>query len=185
MKRFSTFLIAGFLLISTSSFGQGLKFGHIDFEYLIALMPDRDSAAVKLSIYGRTLQETLEDIQTEFQTKYNAFERQQATWTAAVLETKQRELRELDSRLSQYQQTASEEYSQMQAVLLTPVYQKAQAVVEKIGKDKGLIYIFNTSERPLLYTDTTLSEDLLPAARKELGIPDDKVPMQLSQEQNQ
>ena len=182
MKHFSTILIAVFLLISTSSFGQNLKFGHIELEYLVALMPDRDSAALKLNNYAKTLQETLEDMQTEFQTKYSAFQRQQATWTAAVLETKQRELQELDSRLSQYQQTATEEYSQMQTVLFTPVYQKAQAVVEKIGKDKGLIYIFNTSQRPLLYIDTALSEDLLPTARRELGIPADKLPMQLSQD---
>jgi len=183
MKHLSKILIAAFLLISTSSFGQNLKFGHIDIEYFVALMPDRDSALVKLNIYAQSLQETLEDMQTEFQTKYTAYQRQQATWTAAVLETKGRELQELDNRLSQYQQTASEEYSQMQAVLFTPVYQKAQATVEKIGKDKGLVYVFNTSVRPLLYIDTNVSEDLLPAARIELGIPADKVPVQLDGQQ--
>ena len=172
-------LVAAFLLISTASFGQNLKSGHIDIEYLVALMPDRDSALVKLNIYAQSLEETLQDMQAELQTKYNTFQRQQATWTAAVLETKQRELQELDSRLAQYQQSASEEYSQMQSILLTPVYQKAQATVDKIGKEKGLVYVFNTSTRPLLYIDSTLSEDLLPIARIELGIPADKVPMQL------
>ena len=183
MKRFSTILIAVLLLISTSSFGQNLKFGHIDVDYLVALMPDRDSAMVKLNIYGQTLEQTLQDMQTEFQTKYNTFQRQQATWTAAVLEARQKELQDLNNNLMAYQETANQEYSQMQSVLFAPVFQKAQTVVEKIGKDKGLIYIFNMSQRPILYVDTNISEDLLPAARRELGIPADKVPMQLPQQE--
>ena len=180
MKHLSS-LMAALLLISSASFGQNLKFGHIDIEYLVALMPDRDSAQVKLSIYAQSLQQTLEDIQTELQTKYATYQRQQATWTAAVQETKQRELQELDARLAEYQQSASNEYQEMYNVLFAPVYQKAQATVDQIGKSKGLVYIFNTSTRPLLYIDSTLSEDILPAARVALGIPADKVPVQLQQ----
>ena len=184
MKHLSS-LMAALLLISSASFGQNLKFGHIDIEYLVALMPDRDSAQVKLNIFAQTLEQTLLDIQTEFRTKYDTFQRQQATWTAAVLETKQRELQEIDGRLSQYQQSAQEDYQQMYNALFAPVYQKAQTTVDQIGKNKGLVYIFNTSTRPLLYIDDTLSEDILPAARVALGIPADKVPVQLQQPEQQ
>ena len=183
MKHLSKFLLAAFLLISTTSFGQNLKFGHIDIEQLVSVMPDRDSAVAILNKYGMTLQETLQDMQIEFQTKYNTFERQQATWTAAVLETRRKELQELDQRLAEYQQSAQEEYAQMQNALVAPVYQQAQATVEKIGRDKGLVYVFNTSNQPLLYIDENISEDLLPIAKRELGIPADKVPMQISQQQ--
>ena len=184
MKHFSKILVAVLLLISTSSFGQSLKFGHIDIEFLVALMPDRDSAHAKLDIYGQTLEQTLQDLQAEFQTKYNIFQRQQATWTAAILEVKSKELQDLNSNISAYQETASQEYSQMYNVLMTPVYQKAQAAVDKIGKEKGLIYVFNMSQRPILYVDTNLSEDLLSAAKRELGIPADKeVPAPLPQQQ--
>jgi len=181
MKHFSTILIAALLLISTSSFGQNLKFGHIDFEYLVALMPDRDSAYAKLNIYGQSLEERLQDMQNELQAKYNTYQRQNATWTAAVLESKQKELQDLNNNLATTQEAASQEYAQMQNVLLTPVYQKARATIEKIGKDKGLIYIYNTPQ--MLYIDTNISEDLLPTARRELGIPADKVPAALPQQQ--
>ena len=181
MKHFSTILIAALLLISTSSFGQNLKFGHIDFEYLVALMPDRDSAYAKLNIYGQSLEEQLQDMQNELQTKYSTYQRQNATWTAAVLEAKQKELQDLNNNLVSTQEAASQEYAQMQNVLLTPVYQKARATIEKIGKDKGLIYIYNTPQ--MLYIDTNISEDLLPTARRELGISADKVPATLPQQQ--
>ena len=183
MKHFSKILVAAFLLISTSSFGQNLKFGHIDLDYLVALMPDRDSAMVKLNAHAQTLEQTLMDMQSEFQTKYNAFQRQQATWTAVVLETKSKELQDINNNITTFQETASDELTQMQSALFTPIYQKAQVAIEKIGKEKGLVYIFNTSIRPFLYVDTNTSEDLLPALRREFGISADKVPMQLPQQQ--
>jgi hypothetical protein len=48
MKHLSKILLVLFLAVSTTSFSQALKFGHLNTQELVALMPDRDSAAVKL-----------------------------------------------------------------------------------------------------------------------------------------
>lgn len=137
-------------------------------------MPDRDSAALKLEKYSADLNETMEAMQVEFNTKLNTYQQKQATWTAAVLEAKQKELQEIQSRFEQFQQSAGQEYQQMQNLLLAPVFKKANDAIQKIGKEQGFIYIFDTSTGAVPFISTEQSVDVMPMAKKELGIPADK-----------
>lgn len=174
MKHLSKILLVLFLAVSTASFSQTLKFGHLNTQELVALMPDRDSAALKLEKYSADLNETMEAMQVEFNTKLNTYQQKQATWTAAVLEAKQKELQEIQSRFEQFQQSAGQEYQQMQNLLLAPVFKKANDAIQKIGKEQGFIYIFDTSTGAVPFISTEQSVDVMPMAKKELGIPADK-----------
>ena len=159
---------------------QNLKFGHINTNELISLMSDRDSAVVKLQAYQNELEETLEGMGTEYNNKVNEYQRKQNEWAPVVLETKQRELQELGQRIQQFQQNAQQEMAQMQQVLMTPVIEKAQDAITKIAKANSLVYVFDLSAGSLIYYDDKVSLDLLPLAKKELGIPAEKVaPTQL------
>jgi outer membrane protein len=142
-------------------------------------MPERDSALVKLEKYGNELQETLTTWQNEYQTKLNTYQQKSATWTAAILEAKQKELVDLQNRYEQYQQSANTDFQQTQQQLFAPVYKKANEVIAKIGKANNLVYIFDTTSGTIPYIDATLSTDVLPLAKAEMKIPADKKPMQL------
>jgi len=183
MKHLSKILLVLFVLVSSTGFAQNLKFGHINSQELISLMPDRDSALVKLEKYATDLDETLQEMKSEFQTKLNTYQQRQATWTAAVLEARQKELQEIDQRISQYQQTAQQEYQQMQQLLFAPVLQKANETITNIGKQRGLIYIFDTSTGAIPFINNELSEDILPLAKTALKIPADKKPMSFGGQQ--
>ncbi len=179
MKHLAKFLLLFFVLASTTGFSQNLKFGHINSQELISLMSERDSALVKLEKYADDLDETLQAMRTEFQTKYTTYQQRQATWTAAVLEARQKELQDIDARITSFQQTASQEYQQMQQILFAPVIQKATDAITKIGKEQGLIYIFDTSTGAIPYINDSMSVNVLPLAKTELKIPADKKPMQI------
>ncbi len=185
MKVISKFSIVLLLFVSASAGAQNLKFGHINLQELINVMPERDSALVKLEKYGNELQENLAAIQTEYQTKYQAYQQKSATWTAATLETKQKELVDIQSRYEQYQQRANSEFQEMQQSLFAPVYQKANEVLAKLGKANGLVYIFDVTSGNIPYIDTNLSVNVLPLAKAEMKIPADKKPMQLKSAQPQ
>jgi len=179
MKHFSKFLLILFVLTSASASAQTFKFGHLNTQELVALMSERDSAVVKLEKYAADLNETLEAMQVEFNTKVNTYQQKQATWTAAVLESKQKELQEIEARLQQFQQSAATEYQQEQTKLLQPVYMKANAAVQKIGKEKGFTYIFDTSSGSIPFINAEVSVDVMPLAKVELKIPaDKKLPVQ-------
>lgn len=179
MKLIFKFFIVLLLFVSGSTVAQAQKFGHISLQELINVMPERDSAIVKLEKYGNELQETLTAWQNEYQTKLNTYQQKSATWSAAILEAKQKELVDLQNRYEQYQQTANSDFQQQQQQLFAPVYQKANQVLAKIGKANGMVYIFDTTSGNISYIDPLLSTDVLPLAKAEMKIPADKKPMQL------
>lgn len=173
MKKVTLLLFGLGLLLSTSSFAQNLKFGQLNMQELIALMPERDSAIVKLEKYGAELDETLQGMQTEFNTKLQTYNQKSATWTAAVLEAKTKELQEMRQRLEQFQVNAQNEYGQMQQELFAPVFKKANEAIEKLGKENGFTYIFDLSAGTVIFhSESTV--DVLPLAKKALGIPASK-----------
>ena len=151
------------------------KTGFINTAEVISLMSDRDSAIVKLQAYQNDLAETMQGMEDEYNTKYTEYNRKQGEWSAVVRESKERDLQELVQRIQQFQQSAQQELQQMQGTLMTPVFEKAQAAITKIAKQNALTYVFDLSAGSIIYFDDATSLDLLPLAKKELGIPEAKV----------
>lgn len=174
MKKF---VLLAFCVLSFGAFSQAqnLKFGHLNTSELISLMSERDSAFVKLQAYQNELEETLDGMMTEYNNKVNEFQRKSNEWAPVVLETKQREIQELGQRIQQFQQNAQQEMAQMQQTLMSPVIEKAQNAITKIAKANNLVYVIDLSAGSVIYHDDSVSLDLLPLAKKELGIPAEKV----------
>lgn len=182
MKKVTKILALAMVLFATQSFAQ-TKIGHINMQELINLMPERDSAVVKLEKYAKELDETMQGMQQEFNTKYQTYQQKSATWTAAVLEDKTKELQGMQERLQVFQQNAQQEMGQLQQQLYAPVFEKANKAIEKIGTEGGFTYVIDLSAGAVIFKGAT-SIDLLPMAKKELGIPAEKVaPTQLATQQ--
>ncbi len=182
MKNVTKFLALVMVLFATQSFAQ-TKLGHINMQELINLMPERDSAVIKLENYAKELDETMQGMQQEFNTKYQTYQQKSATWTAAILEAKTKELQEMQDRLQMFQQNAQQEMGQLQQTLYAPVFDKANKAIEKIGTDGGFTYIIDLSAGAVIFKGAS-SIDLLPMAKEELGIPASKVaPTQLAPQQ--
>ena len=77
MKTLLKLSFVALLLVSTSSYAQTFKFGHINMQTLVQLMPETDSANVALEKYGKDLEETFQGMQKEFQTKYETYQQKQ------------------------------------------------------------------------------------------------------------
>lgn len=174
MKNITRVLGVALMLVSAQSFAQNFKFGHVNLQELVALMPEMDSANVKLEKYAKELDETMGGMQSELQTKFADYQQKSGTWTAAILEAKQRELNEMQQRLSQFQENANQEYMTMRNSLYAPIVKKASDALEKIGKDNGLTYIFDLSSASIPYVNENVSVDVMPMAKKALDIPADK-----------
>lgn len=183
MNRLKTVLTVAILMMSAGlSSAQTPKFGHINMQTLIDLMPERDSAYIQLTEYGKSLEETMVGMQNEYQAKLDEYNQKRNTWSQLILESKTQELRDIENRIYSFQQTAQTDMQQMQSRLFAPVLEKARAAVDKVGKSLALVYVFDTTTGVLTYIDSEQSIDLLPQAKAELGIPAEKVaPTQLSE----
>lgn len=171
MRKIVTLFIATALLvfIGRNAEAQNLKFGHINSQELLKLMPERDSAEAKLAKFTQTLQDQIEELQVEFNKKYQDYIQKRDTFTAAIKEMKEKELNEMQQRAQEFQQVAEQDYQRMQQEVMKPVIEKADAAIKKIGQDNGFIYIFDTSVGVILF-QSDKSVDVLPLVKSELGL---------------
>jgi len=171
MKNVSkvTFIIALICLVSFSSFAQKKqKFGHIDSNELLKMMPGRDSAVAKITEYASTLENQIKGMQAEFETKYNDYMANEPNMTELIKQTKQRELQDIQSRIEAFQTSAEEDLQKKQTELLQPIIDKAKAAIDKVAKANDYTYIFDAGLGVLLYSDPI--EDIMPLVKIELGL---------------
>lgn len=162
-------IIAFFTVAGTNVIAQNYKFGHINSQEILSAMPDRDSAEAKIKKYAQSLQEQIEQLQVEFNKKYQDYLQKRSTFTDAIREMKEKELTDMQQRAQEYQQVAEQDYQRYQSEVMKPVIEKADAAIKKVAKANGFTYIFDTSSGVLLYFSEQ-SIDIAPLVKKELGI---------------
>lgn len=170
MKKLSKVLVLVFLVtFATTSFAQvKQKFGHIDSNELLKLMPGRDSATAQITAYAKTLENQLKGMQSELETKYNDYMGMKDNLTDLIKQTKEKELQDIQARIEAFQESAQQDLEKKQNDLLKPIIDKAKAAIEKVAKENQFTYIFDAGLGVLLYTDPT--QDILPLVKKELGL---------------
>ncbi|MBO6237912.1 MAG: OmpH family outer membrane protein [Bacteroidales bacterium] len=176
MKKIFVIALAALMTVTASA----QKLGRVNFTELVQLAPEADAAREQITAMQNEAQETYASMLEEYQTKANQYQQKSASWTAAIRESKEKELYDIQNRLQEFQQTISQELQQQQNTLMSPIMEKAQEVVKKLAKAQGLAAVFDDSSA--LYFDETAVVDLTPAARKELGIKDGRTLEQLQQE---
>lgn len=168
MKKI-TFITLIFLCLTSIGFSQNLKFGHIDSQALLDLMPEQDSARRVLEKEFRQMQSSLEEMQVELNKKYEAYLNSQDTLSDFIRQAKEQEMQDMQVRIQNYQQSAQEQLQKKEAQLFQPVLDKAQEAIEAVGKENGFIYIFDISSKVVLY-QSDKSIDVLPLVKKKLGL---------------
>ena len=164
------FLIAAMAVMSVAASAQTLKWAYVDFNEIIMLMPEMDSARATLEENQKTNEEILMAMYEEYQTKAQQYQQKSATWSAAIRESKEKEIVDIQARLEQTQQSLQQEMQQLQNNLQAPVYEKAQNAVNELAKSKGIAVVFEKNS--LLYLDPAQGVDLTPEARQVLNIPE-------------
>ena len=173
-------MIAAMALMSVAAMAQDFKFGYVDFNEVIMLMPEMDEARKTIEENQKTNEEILMTMYKEYETKMQQYQQNNATWTPAVREMKEKEIMQLEQNLQQNQQVLQQEIQQLQQQLQAPIYEKAQKVVNDLAKAKGLALVFEKNS--LLYLDPAQGVDLTPEARTALKIPADRTLEKLQQE---
>lgn len=171
MKKIFLLLVVVLMsgMISTGYSQAKGKFGHIDSGKLLGLMPDRDKAQKQLQAYSKQLEDQLTAMQTEMQGKYNEYLSKKDSLSPVLLKTKETELQDLQTRIQDFQTSAQQDLQKKEQELLQPIIEKARTAIQKVAKEKGYSYVFDTSTGILLYWPED-SDDLLPDVKKALGL---------------
>jgi len=167
-KIFSIALFMVFFLgINATAIAQN-KFGHIDTNELLGMMPGREAAQQELERYARELEAQFTTMQREFQTKYQDYLENQETFSQLIRQSRERELTSLQERIMEFQESAQEDLMAKENQLLQPIVEKARNAIEEVAKENGYTYVFDRSMGVLLYSEP--SDDIMPKVKTKLGI---------------
>ena len=162
-------IIALFLFSGTTVNAQNYKFGHINSQELLSIMPERDSAEAKIQKYAKELEGELELMNVEYRNKLNDYVEKRDNLTPLVKQTKEQEINEFQSRIQEFSANAQKELQQQEAQLIQPIIQKAEKAIKDVARENGFTYIFDLSRGSVIYFSEQ-SEDILPLVKKKLGL---------------
>ena len=168
MKKLFVVALAALATLSASA----QQMGRVNFNELVMLMPEMDAARATITASQKEAEETYAAMVEEYQGKATQFQQKQASWTAAIRESKERELYDIQNRIQEFQSNISQELQQQQNQLMAPIQEKAQKAVADLAKAKGYAAVFDVSQ--FLYYNETAIVDLTAEARKALNIPADR-----------
>ena len=169
MKKILKLTLAIALLMgSTSLFAQ--KFGRINTQEIIMSMPETKTMQTNMEAYAKELQDNIETMNVEFNTKLQDFQKNFNTLTDIAKEMKEKDLNDLQARIREFQERAQQEYQKKQNELLSPIIEKAKNAIDKISAAGGYLVVFDTSTGSLAYFDEATLTDIAPEVKKELGI---------------
>ena len=146
---------------------QTPKFGHVDLQALIQVMPERATAEKEFNDFQADLEEILGEMQKDLQTKYAEFDQMDETVSEIKRNAKVSEIQEIQQRIQNYQTTAQQQLQKKNNEIMKPIYDKAQAAIAEVAKEQGLIYVFEVNS--LIYKSNQ-SIDILPLVKTKLGI---------------
>jgi outer membrane protein len=172
MKRITG--IAALIIIlafaGNNAMAQTPKFGHINSEELIQLLPEFDSASAKIEKFRQDLVNALELMSVELNNKSDSYNKESKNLTDIVKQTKEQELMDMNRRIQEFQNSAQQQLQDKQVELFQPVYAKVDKAIKDVGKENGFIYVFDIAKGALLYFDETKSTNLLALTKAKLGI---------------
>lgn len=158
-------LTSGF---TTESVAQGKnKFGYINTQDILLVMPERASAEKTLQDYAKQLEVQLTTMTTEYQTKLADYQGNPPT-DDLIKKTKEEEILNLQQRIENFRLGANEKLQQKEAELITPMADKINKAIEEVSKENGFTYVFDSGSGLLLYKPE--GGDISSLVKKKIGI---------------
>jgi len=169
MKKVFIVLIILFAGMANFAQAQTPKFGHIDIQQLIQVMPERTTAVSELEKTAKELEDMLGTMQTELQTMIKDYTDKKGTMSDLVSEAKVEDIQAKQQRIETFRSQSEQQLQQKQQDLMKPIVEKADSAISVVAKEQGLIYVFDVSTRVVVYKSNQ-SIDVLPLVKKKMGI---------------
>ena len=170
MMKLSLGLVA--LFCATTVAQAQPKFGYVNSQEIIFSMPELNDVQASLEKLQKDLEEQLEIIQVEYNNRLVEYQKNAASYSDAIRQSKEQELMSLQQRYEELGKAGSQDMQNQQNKLMQPVIEKARAAIDKVSAEGGYIAVFDMAAGSLAYFDKAQMTDIAPMVKKELGIPE-------------
>ncbi|SRR5690606_32832821 len=138
---FLVFIFSGF------TFAQ-LKIGYVDSDTIMDNLPDAQDARQKLDALIKDWQDELAELESNWKTKYDDYEKRKLIMTDQTRADMEQELVKLEQEIGAYREKkfgTNGELFQKQDELMKPVQNKVFTAIEEVAAELDLDFVFDRS----------------------------------------
>ena len=161
------FTLATSLAVMLSVQAQS-KFGYLNSNELLAMMPESQSMQEELQTYAKGLESQLTAMQAEYEKKVVEYQQNETSYTEIIKEDKIREIEGIQQRVVEFQKNAQQSLGEKEAELFTPIREKAMAAIDEVAREGNYTFIFDSGAGSFLYAAE--SENVLNLVKSKLGL---------------
>jgi outer membrane protein len=165
MKRV---LFVGMMILGLMAAGQVSaqnKMAYVSIDEVVQLMPEYKKAMGEMAQFDSALQINYAETVKELNRQDSMYKSDSAKWSNAIRTANREKMKKLLVDLQSFEQTYQQQMQQRQEELMTPVAQKATALINDVAKTNGYTYVFR-KEALLVQPE---ADDMLPLVKKKLG----------------
>lgn len=145
------------------------KFGHLNAQDIIQLMPDFTKAKTEIDALQKQYEADLKSMQDELQKKSQDFEAQEKTLPDNIKQRRQQELQEMYQKIQQSYQDNQQALGKASQEKMSAISAKVLEAIKAVGTEGGYVYIMDVVSG-VPYISTTLSTDVTAQVKAKLGL---------------
>lgn len=130
------------ILIAIPFCSHAQKFGLVNTQAVIEAMPEATAMKTQLEASSKKYEDEFKKLQEEFNKKYTDFQQLEASTPDAIKERRLQEMQELDQKIQQFRQTASQDLERQQQQLMAPIQEKIMTAIKAVGDEGDYVFIF-------------------------------------------
>lgn len=143
------------------------KFGVVNVEEVMTSLPDFKTMQNQLEEASKRYDEEYKKLQEEFDKKYAEFQGLAKDTPESILERRMAELKELDQKMQQFRNTATQDLQRQQQTLMAPIEQKLMEAIKAVGQEGSYTFIFQDGMAVYQGNDV---QNVTPQVKTKLGI---------------
>lgn len=157
MKKIIFFFLFATLTITAQA---QTKFGYLSYSKAIENMPEYATMQQNLASLRTQYDNETKRAEEEFNQKYELFLEGQKDFAPIILSKRQSELQELMDKNISFKKEAERLLKQAEADMYTPMKQKLNEILQKIGIERGYDFILNTDNDAVPFINSANGEDI-------------------------
>ena len=149
------------------------KFGHFDYNGIMASMPETKKAQGELEAMGKQYTDELTAMEQEINTKIEKFRTEVTDQTPENIRNRRtQEIQDLQERYQQALNDNQRAFDEAKVKKMQPIVQKVMDAVSSVAKEGNYVYIVdkNASQQAGIVINESLSEDVTRKVMDKLGL---------------
>lgn len=142
-----------------------VKIAHVNIQELVKQHPKTAEAHEILEQEKADMQEVYDQMLAEHEAAISKFEKESATYSDFVKETKQKEILDQSQKIQVYSENAQTTIKKRNMELLEPIYKEINQLIARTANEKGITYVLDTGSGAVAYVAPS-SIDLTPVILK-------------------